>query len=154
MALNAQITLSVVAHESSAADMARAMRVTSASYAAAIADGTGAWQAQVAWSDSRTLGGSHDSRNPSSLADTRDGAAVTVAFTAIKAIYIRNSHESNSLTVASTTLSSSGSVTLEPGACFAVSAPTATGKTPATFTVSGSSGTTYDIAFLGNGTVT
>lgn len=154
MPLNAQITLSVVAHESSAADLARALRVTSASYTAAIADGTGAGQAQVAWSDSRTLGGSADSLNPASLPDTRDGAAVTVSFTGIKVIYIRNTHASNSITVASTTLSSSGSVTVEAGCCLAISAATAPGKTPATFTISGSSGTTYDIALLGNGTVT
>lgn len=154
MALNAQVTLSVVAHESSAADLARALRVTSAAYSASISDGTGAGQAQIAWSDSRTLGASSDSLNPASLSDTRDGAAVTVAFTAIKVIYIKNSHASNSITVTSTTLSSSGSVTVEPGACLAVAAATAAGKTPANFTVAGAAGTTYDVALLGNGTVT
>lgn len=154
MPLNAQIALSVVAHESSAADLARALRVTAASYAASLSDGTGAGQAQVAWSDSRTLGGSSDSLNPSSLADTRDGAAVTVAFTGIKVIYIRNTHASNAIAVTSTTLSSSGSVTIEAGCCLAISAATAAGRTPAAFTISGSSGTTYDIALIGNGSVT
>lgn len=154
MSLNAQLALSVVIHEHDAADLARTLRVTSGSYAVSLADGTGVAQAQVAWSDSRTLGGSADSLNPASLADTRDGAAVTVSLTSIKVVYIKNSHASNSLTVASTTLSSAGSVTLEPGACLFVSVPTAAGKTPATFTVSGSSGTTYDIILAGGGSVT
>jgi hypothetical protein len=153
MALNAQIAFSVVAHESSVADISRAMRVTSASYAVALTDGSGAGQAQVAWSDSRTLGGSADSLNPAALSDTRDGASVTVALTAIKTVYVKNSHASNTLTVASSTLSSAGSISLEPGSCLSLSVVTAAGKTPATFTVSGASGTTYDIVLVGNGSV-
>lgn len=154
MALSAQIALSVVAHETDTADLARTLRVTSGSYAVGMTDGAGASQAQVAWSDSRTLGGSADTLNPAALADTRDGASVTVALTAIKVVYVKNSHASNSITVASTTLSSSGTVTLEAGACLFVCVPTAAGKTPATFTVSGSSGTTYDMILVGEGTVT
>lgn len=153
MALNAQIALSLVAHEHDTADLARGLRVTTGSYAVALTDGTGANQAQVAWSDSRTIGASPDSLDPASLADTRDGAAVTVTMTAIKGVYIKNSHASNSLTVASTVVSSAGNVTLEAGACLFMVVPTAAGKTPATFTVSGTSGTTYDIILIGEGTV-
>lgn len=154
MSLNAQIALSLVVHEHDTADLARALRATSGSYAVSLTDGTGVNQAQVAWSDSRTIGGSADSLDPAALADTRDGAAVTVGMTAIKAVYVKNSHASNSLTVASTTVSSSGSVTLESGACLFIAVPTAAGKTPATFTISGTAGTTYDIILVGEGSVT
>ena len=61
MPLNAQVAVSIVAHETAAGDLSRQMRVTPATYAMLFTDGTGANQAQVVWSDSRTLSGSSES---------------------------------------------------------------------------------------------
>ena len=87
MALDAQVLLSILSHESSAGDISRTLRVTPASYSLVLSDGTGANQAQVAWSDSRTLAedGAFDDLDLTLLADDRG----TVSFTAIKVIYIR-----------------------------------------------------------------
>ena len=48
MALNSQINISLIAHETSSGDLSQTIRVTPASYAAALTTGTGANQAQVA----------------------------------------------------------------------------------------------------------
>jgi len=42
MALNAQITLSILAHETSSGDLSRTLRATPANYALSLGDGTGA----------------------------------------------------------------------------------------------------------------
>jgi hypothetical protein len=87
VALNAQILLQVLATETVAADLATSVRTTSISQTVALTDGTGASQAQLTWSDSRSiLPASDDILDVSSLADDRG----TVQFTAVKAIYLRN----------------------------------------------------------------
>ena len=86
MALNAQIALSILAHETSIGDLSRTLRATPANYALSLTDGTGANQAQVVWSDSRTATTSNDDLTLWNLSDTRDGASVTVAFTQIKLV--------------------------------------------------------------------
>ena len=45
MALNAQIMLSILAHETSAGDMSKTLRATPATYSASLSDGTAAYQA-------------------------------------------------------------------------------------------------------------
>lgn len=152
MPLNAQVALSIVAHETAAGDLSRQMRVTPATYAMLFTDGTGANQAQVVWSDSRTLSGASETLTLSSLADTRDGAAVTVALTAVKAAYLRNSHSSISLSASGGPFGSG--VTVAPGGCVAVVDPSAGGLSASAVTVAGSAGGTYDIALIGEGTVT
>lgn len=152
MPLNAQISLSIVAHETSAGDLSRQMRVTPAAYATILTDGTAANQAQVVWSDARTLAGSSETLTLSSLADTRDGASVTVALTAVKAAYLRNSHASISI-VASGGPFGSG-VTVAPGGCVAIVDPTAAGLPATAVTATASAGATYDIVLVGEGTVT
>lgn len=152
MALNAQISVSVVAHESSAGDLSRAMRITQGAYSALMGDGTGALQAQVAWSDARTLSGSSETLTLSSLADTRDGAAVTVALTAIKAAYARNTHASLSLALSGGPFGSG--VTVAPGGCLVIADATAAGMSASAVTAAASAGATYEILFLGEGTVT
>ena len=153
MALNAQIMLSILVHETSAGDLSRTLRATPASYSAVLSDGTAAYQAQVVWSDSRTLAGSSETLNLASLADTRDGATVSVAITAVKAVYIRNSHASASLTFAGSPLPASG-MTVAAGGAYTQIDPTAAGMTAGTITVTGSAGATYDIVLIGEGTVT
>lgn len=152
MALNAQIAISIVAHETANGDLSRQMRVTPATYAIVLADGTAAGQAQVVWSDSRTLSGSTETLTLSSLADTRDGAAVTVSLTAVKAAYVRNSHASISLTASGGPFGSG--VTVAPGGCVTLADPTAGGLPATAVTVTASSGAAYDIVLVGEGAVT
>lgn len=151
MALNAQIQLSILAHETSSGDISRTLRATPVSYAATLADGTGANQAQVVWSDSRTLAGASETIDPASLADTRDGAAVTVAMTAVKVAYLKNTHASISLTAAGGPFGSGS--TVQPGGAVALVSPTAGGLSAAAITVTGSAGGTYDIVLIGEGSV-
>lgn len=126
MPLNAQILLSVVAHESSSGDISRQMRVTPASYAATLTNGTGANQAQVAWSDSATvIEGDDYSFTFANLADDRG----TVTLTALKAVYMRNA--GTAAVVVEPYLWGSGpfagNIDLLPGAAFVFVAPTAAG---------------------------
>jgi hypothetical protein len=153
MPLSAQIMLSILAHETSAGDLSRTLRATPASYSAVLSDGTAAYQAQVVWSDSRTLAGSSETLNLATLADIRDGAAVSVAITAVKTVYIKNSHASASLTFAGSPLPAGG-LAVATGGVYTQVDPTATGMTAGTITVTGSAGATYDIVLIGEGTVT
>lgn len=86
MALDAQILLSILAHETSGGDISRTLRATPASYSLILSDGTGANQAQVVWSDARTIAPlSTDVLDLGGLTDDRG----TVALSAVKLIYIR-----------------------------------------------------------------
>ena len=152
MALSAQVNLSLVAHETSNGDLSRTLRATPAAYTAIFADGTGAGQAQVVWSDARTLAASSETLNLASLADTRDGAAATVTLTGVKSVYVRNSHASASLTFAGAPFPAGG-VTVAPGGALVQVDPTATGLSVGTVTVTGSTGATYDIVLIGKGSV-
>lgn len=153
MALNAQIIVSILAHETSTGDLSRTLRATPASYSAVLSDGTAAHQAQVVWSDARTLAGSSETLNLAGLADTRDGAAVSVAITAVKTVYIRNSHASASLTFSGSPLPSSG-LSVAAGGAYVQVDPTAAGMTAGTIAVTGPAGATYDIVLIGEGSVT
>lgn len=151
MPLSAQIAISLVAHESSVGDISRTLRVTPATYGVVLSDGTAANQAQVAWSDTRTLAGSSETLNPASLTDLRDGATATVTITAIKAAYAKNNHTSIGITVAGGPFGSG--VTLGAGAVTTVVNASAAGMAATGVTVSGSVGATYDIVFIGEGSV-
>lgn len=149
MALNAQITLSILAHETSSGDLSRTLRATPANYALSLGDGTGANQAQVAWSDSRTVSGPSETLTLSSLSDTRDGASVSVALTAVKVAYIRNAHATTALNVAGGPFGSG--YTLPAGAAAVHADPSAGGLAATAVTVTGAA---YDIVLIGEGTVT
>jgi len=90
MAFSAQVTLSLLAHETESSSLSSGIRVTPASYAQALADGSAANQAQVAWSANRTLAAASQNLSLSTLSDVRGGATVTVTITAVKAWYMRN----------------------------------------------------------------
>lgn len=152
MALSAQVNLSVVAHETSSGDLSSALRATPAVYTTLFSDGTAANQAQVVWSDSRTLSGSSETLNLSALPDTRDGAVVSVAITAVKAVYVRNSHASVGITFAGSPFPAGGLAVAAGGAVVQVD-PSAAGMSASTVTVTGSAGATYDIVFVGEGSV-
>lgn len=161
MALNAQILLSILAHESSSGDISQTLRATPATYSLALTDGTGANQAQVVWSDSRTATTSTSTIDLGSLQDDRG----TVAMSAIKALYVRNTGAAsmnwNGGSWATGPLSAPGdcAVSVPAGGAMLFVAPTAAGYpvtgSPNTIDVDTFSGsTTYDIILIGEGTVT
>lgn len=147
MSLDSQITLSVLTHESSAGDIARGLRVTPVFYAASLSDGTGAGQAQVTWSDARTLAGSTETLNLASLADTRDGASVVVAITSAKVLYIKNTGAS-SLAFSGGPV---GNASLAAGGVFVIADTSAAGMGAGSIAVTGSTGGTYEIVIVGEG---
>ena len=147
MSLSAEILCRIVGIETDTADIAKNTRVTKAEYFTALTDGTDAGQAQVIYSDSVTSAGT-DTYQLSSLPDTRDGAAVTIAFMAAKVLYIRNTHASNAITV---TGAYTGSVPAG-GMLLAVN-PTAAGTTAATLYLASTAGTTYEIVIVGEGSL-
>jgi hypothetical protein len=151
MAFSAQITLSLLAHESEAGDISTALRVTPASYAVAMTDGTAANQAQVAWSDNRTLSSSSETLALSALPDVRSGATVTVTITAVKAYYVRN-RGASSLAFAGAPFPAAG-LTVAAGAVAMQSDQSAAGMAASGVTVTGTSGGSYDIVLFGEGSV-
>lgn len=88
MTLTAKILLQILATESSSSDLSSTTRVTNVARTVNFANGTGANQAQIVWSDSRTI-----SVEVVDILDLAAGLADdrgSVEFTAIKAIYVRN----------------------------------------------------------------
>ena len=165
MALNAQIMLSILAHETSAGDLSRTLRATPASYALSLTDGTGANQAQIVWSDSRTVVSPQETLDLRSLTDTGDGASVTVAFSAVKVLYVRNKATAadNIVTLSSVFIAyqglDAGTHIVRSGGLFLCAAPGDDGSTAIiatnnTITISGAVGAQYDIVIVGEGTVT
>ena len=168
MPLDAQILLSILAHETSSGDISRTLRATPASYSLSLSDGTGANQSQVVWSDSRTIPaeGSEDI-DLQSLPDDRG----VVSFSAVKVFYIKNPHPPAQMGIRlGVSLATSwtwigyadesgvGDTTVLPGGCIVVAAPTAAGMSVAAnqkvFRIAATAGTTYEILLIGEGTVT
>lgn len=89
MSFEARVVLSVLAHEPNSGDIATGVRVTSGEHAMALAEGTGANQANLAFTHTATIaaGGSLTVMTAGSTSLDDRG---TLSFTAIKAIYIRN----------------------------------------------------------------
>jgi hypothetical protein len=169
MALNAQILLSILAHETSSGDISQTLRATPATYSLTLGNGTGANQAQVVWSDSRTIpGGSQDTVPLRTLTDDRG----SVSFTAVKAMYIRNTSQSSIQLALGDALQEAwtsgpgyavdgnnyGETNIAAGGCLFFSDPTAGGavvpQSEATIYINGASGLTYEIILIGEGTVT
>jgi hypothetical protein len=151
MALNAQISVNILAHETSDAGLSRTLRATPAAYAVALSDGTGANNAQVAWSATRTLAASSENLNLAALADSRGGSPATVTLTAVKAVYVRNKGTS-SLAFAGAPFPSSGQ-TVQAGAVAMQCDPSAGGMAASGVTVTGTVGGSYEIVLLGEGSV-
>jgi len=85
--LNAQILLQILATENSSSDLSTTVRRTNVSESLTFTNGTGANQAEIVWSDSRTIGaGADDQLFLESLDDGRG----TVGFSAIKLVYVKN----------------------------------------------------------------
>jgi hypothetical protein len=165
MPINAQVLLSILSHESTSGDISQTLRVTPATYSLSLGDGTGANQAQVAWSDSRTLGsGADDTPNVAGLSDDRG----VVAFTAVKLIYIRNTGAvainligNGDWATGPQKLPDDSNYEIPSGGCWLATNPTAAGwsvgASPKYLTIqnqSESTAATYDIVLIGEGTVT
>jgi len=158
MALNAQILLSILAHESSSGDISQTLRATPATYSLSLADGTGDNQAQAVWSDSGVATSGGVAINLVSVADTAVGSPRTIQFTGVKCIYIRNKG-SSSIAVTSSSVSgfpTSGLNVLRGGAVVLV-APSTDGYASSglgySLTLTGQ-GVPYDIILIGEGAVT
>jgi hypothetical protein len=145
MSLNSQILLSLLTHEASSGDLTQSLRVTPVSYSAILDD----TQAQVTWSDSRTLSGASNVINASSLSDERG----TVTMTALKAVYLKNTSTAALTATPSPAGAFGGTYTIRPGGAAVAVASDATGLSVGTLTVAGSSGQTYDVVLIGEGTV-
>ena len=158
MPLNAQISLSIIAHESTAGDISRQMRVTPAIYAAMLTDGTGANQAQVVWSATEAIGEAADYTPVfSSLVDDRG----LVTITALKLMYVKNSGTSVlQLSPANwSTGPFAGSITLPPGSAVTFVCPTASGWATTSNNASlviepPDQAGTVEVVFIGEGTIT
>jgi hypothetical protein len=150
MALDAQILLSILAHETSGGDISQTLRATPATYSVSLSDGTGANQAQVVWSDSRTLAGSSETLNASSLTDDRG----TVAMTALKAVYVKNSSTATLTFTPASAAAFGGTFLVRAGGAALAVASDATGMAAGNLVVAGGAGQTYDIILIGEGTVT
>lgn len=168
MALDAQILLSILAHETSSGDISRTLRATPASYSLSLSDGTGANQAQVVWSDSRTIPAEAvEDIDLQSLSDDRG----VVSFSAVKVLYIKNTHASVQIDIRQgVSLANSwdwigyaaddglGETVVPAGGCIMVAAPTAAGVSVADdrkiIRIVAAAGVTYEIILIGEGTVT
>ena len=142
MSLDAQILLSLLAHESSSSDLSRTLRVTPVSYSSILSS-----QTQVAWGDSRTLSAGTDTINAASLPDSRG----TVTMTALKAVYIKNTSTATLTATPSPAGAFGGTYTIRPEGAVVAVAPDATGLAVGTLTVTG--GQTYDVLLLGEGSI-
>lgn len=147
---SAEVLIDVHAQEDRSGDLVRERRTTPFRYFVSLLDGTAANQAQMVWSDSRTLASGAETITFSSIADTRDGAAVSLNFSAVKTVVVKNTHPTLTVTF-------SGAFTawpLKPGGMMAIVDPSADGVAGPSLVVSGSAGVTYDIIVIGEGTVT
>ena len=164
MPLNAQITLSIIAHESTVGDISRQMRVTPVTYALSLSNGTGANQAQVAWSDSRTVDPDSDDFPAQSgfvFADDRG----TVTFSAVKSVYVKNTGSGNIIWYGDSwpagpqqaSATDATGVIIKPGGVVFVADPSAGGwaTTSSLIGIGNQTGSTqtYDIVVIGEGAV-
>lgn len=161
MSIEGRINIDCLFHDNSSSNLSSSLRVASATYSIEITNGTGANQAQVAWTSTATNNGSTaDEIFLQSLSDDRGNLSLT----AVKAIYIRNKSATNTLRVSVDNWTSLDSVLLPfnlvllaGGACVYTN-PTATGWT----TIAGSAlsiiaaaegqSVEYDILLVGEGT--
>lgn len=158
MALDAQILLSILAHESSSEDISRTLRATPASYSLSLGNGTGANQAQVVWSDSGTASTPGTSFSTISLPDTLGGVSATVQIAAIKCFYVRNK-SAGSLTLAFTAWEPlPSSVAIRGGGVFILVAPDAAGYQPTglgqAFSLTAATSVDYEVVIIGEGSRT
>jgi hypothetical protein len=160
MPLNAQIMLSILAHETSAGDLSRTLRATPASYALSLTDGTGANQAQIVWSDSR-IAPANDEDGTGLASFTEDG--MNYSFTSVKVIYIRNTGTVELLWAGGEWPTgpnpvAGAAIKIRPGGVVFMAAPDATGWATANSALRIDNQTatngSYEVVLIGEGTIT
>lgn len=160
MPLSAQVLLSVVAHESSVGDLSSQMRVTPANYAISLTNGSDEGQSQVAWGDSYAW--TDGTSVPYLLYGLSDDRG-TLTLTALKVFYIRNKGTTpllvNVTSFSTAPIQNGGRVEVQGGGAAVFVAPTAGGWAvggASSMTISratDSSSADFDIAFIGEGTI-
>lgn len=155
MALDAQILLSILAHESSAGDISRTLRVTPASYSLVLSDGVEVNQAQFAWSDSGSVDANGTTFDTFALADVVDGVQTTKSFGCLKCIYVRNTSVATNITLAfAQWVGLPSSMVIRPQGVFISIAPNTNGYATAglghSFTLSSSIGASYEVLLIGH----
>ncbi len=124
MTLHANILFSLVANETDAGDYAKDVRTTKVEYFKELSDGTGANQAQIVWSFEGTFDGEYAlGSNGLVFSDNRG----TVTFSALKAIYIKNTGNINFSVDGWPGSPIDGSAFFRPGAAALFLCPDATG---------------------------
>lgn len=158
MALNAQISVSVMVHESSGDSLSSSLRVTPATYAATLANGTGAGQAQVAYSETGTIPSGDDvSFLFGALSDDRG----SVVLTAIKTIYVKNTGAVGLIVCGNLAWSTAplGQTFVAPGGVLAMANTSAAGwaSSQASAAIVIANGeqaeSSYELVLIGEGTV-
>jgi hypothetical protein len=158
MALSAQISVSVLVHESSSDSLSAALRVTPATYATTLSNGTGAGQAQIAYSETGTIPDGDDvSFSFGSLSDDRG----SVTLTAIKTIYIKNTGTVELIVSGNAAWSTApmGQVLVAAGGVLAMTNTSAAGWTSsqasAALAIANGEQTqgSYELVLIGEGTV-
>lgn len=159
MPLNAQISLSILAHETSSGDLSRTLRATPANYAIALAEGTGANQANIVWSASQALNGAADwTPSGANFASFQDDRGL-VAFTAVKAVYIKNtgSHPVTFATMEWPQFGHGEEVVIHAGGVFFVcrsdAAGWATANSMLMFSTGDQPATGIEVVVIGEGTI-
>ena len=153
MTLTAKILLQILATESSSSDLSSTTRVTNVSRTVNFASGTGANQAQIVWSDSRTIAAdATDFIEFANLDDDRGALAIS----ALKLIYVRNT--GTVLIVAPVGDPNIGGISVPPGGTILLANPSAAGwgnqdidQTLAFANASITTAATYDIILIGEG---
>ena len=163
MALDAQILLSILAHETASGDISRTLRATPATYSLTLSDGTGANQAQIVLSDGRAVPASdEDSFDMTNFADDRG----VVSLTSVKVLYVRNTGAASLLWIGTEWTNgpmplNGASLEIKPAGALLMVAPDAQGwLTPGggdSFiridNASNQAGS-YEIILIGEGTIT
>ena len=149
MSLSAEVLASVVARESGTNQLAVNSRSTKYDYFREFADGTGADQAQIVYSDNRTAASGSFTILLSAISDVRNGSSVLVQFSAVKVIMVKNTHATHTIT-----LTGAFSGTIKPGGVFLLVDPSAAGASPSSLFFQTTAGATYDLVVIGEGTIT
>ena len=157
MPINAQVLLSILSHESTSGDISQTLRVTPATYSLSLGDGTGANQAQVAWSG---VIATPATVNLKSLTDDRG----TVSLSAIKTILVVNDGPDDlrwnggSWAAGPLGTPSGSSYGVPAGGAWIATAPSATGwavgGAPQTMLFDSTGTATFSIILIGEGTIT
>lgn len=155
MAVTAQLSASLIGTQTSALDLGTPKAQQTLSWLQAFASGTAAFQADLLWTDTRTLTAS-STENLDLAGGLIDPFGVIIAFARVRAMVIAaDPGNANTVVVGGAASNAwatwlggtTPTVTVRPGGLLVVAAPDATG-----FTVAGATGDILKVANGGGGT--